>query len=72
MTHRTYDPDNPTAAFSQEQHDALAKLYERSADGATSYAQFASRAVYSYVMDCVMVPWCGMQIGIERDGYTHS
>ena len=22
--------------------------------------------------DCVMVPWCGMWLGIEADGYTHS
>ena len=22
--------------------------------------------------DCVMVKWCGMWLGIERDGYTHS
>jgi len=21
---------------------------------------------------CVMVPWCGMTVGIERDGYTHT
>ena len=22
--------------------------------------------------DCLMVPWAGMWLGIERDGYTHS
>ena len=22
--------------------------------------------------DCVMVKWCGMWLGIETDGYTHS
>ena len=22
--------------------------------------------------DCIMVPWCGMWLGIEKDGYTHS
>ena len=21
---------------------------------------------------CIMVPWCGMWLGIEPDGYTHS
>jgi hypothetical protein len=21
---------------------------------------------------CIMVHWCGMWLGIERDGYTHS
>lgn len=24
------------------------------------------------VGSCVMIPWCGMQLGIELDGYTHS
>ena len=22
--------------------------------------------------DCIMLPWKGMWLGIERDGYTHS
>lgn len=22
--------------------------------------------------DCIMVPWNGMWLGIEKDGYTHS
>lgn len=22
--------------------------------------------------DCFMIPWCGMYLGIEADGYTHS
>lgn len=22
--------------------------------------------------DCAMVQWCGMWLGIEQDGYTHS
>jgi hypothetical protein len=22
--------------------------------------------------DCVIVPWCGMWLGIEKDGHTHS
>lgn len=21
---------------------------------------------------CIMIPWCGMWLGIEPDGYTHS
>ena len=21
---------------------------------------------------CIMVPWCGMWLGIERDGYAHT
>ncbi len=22
--------------------------------------------------DCIMVPWCGMWLGIETDGYAHT
>jgi len=22
--------------------------------------------------DCIMLPWCGMWLGIEPDGHTHS
>jgi putative SOS response-associated peptidase YedK len=35
-----------------------------------TYRQFRKLAVASF--DCVMVPWCGMWLGIEKDGYTHS
>lgn len=35
-----------------------------------TYLQFRRLAFQSY--DCVMVPWCGMWLGIEPDGYTHS
>lgn len=35
-----------------------------------TYRQFRRLAVMSF--DCLMVPWCGMWLGIETDGYTHS
>lgn len=35
-----------------------------------TYRQFRKLAVVSF--DCLMVPWCGMWLGIEKDGYTHS
>jgi hypothetical protein len=35
-----------------------------------SYRQFRRTVQFSY--DCAMVPWCGMWLGIEHDGYTHS
>jgi hypothetical protein len=25
-----------------------------------------------FSFDCAMVHWCGMWLGIEQDGYTHS
>lgn len=35
-----------------------------------SYMQFRRTVQHGY--DCVMVQWCGMWLGIETDGYTHS
>jgi hypothetical protein len=35
-----------------------------------TYEQFKATAYESF--DCVMVQWCGMWLGIEKDGYTHS
>lgn len=37
---------------------------------ALTYRQFR-RAVYPG-WDCIMLPWQGMWLGIEPDGYTHS
>jgi hypothetical protein len=36
-----------------------------------TYKQFR-RSVCWGDYDCIMVPWCGMWLGIEADGYTHS
>lgn len=35
-----------------------------------TYRQFRKLAYVSF--GALMVPWCGMWIGIETDGYTHS
>jgi len=35
-----------------------------------TYRQFRKTVQPGY--DCAMVPWCGMWLGIEKDGYTHS
>ena len=35
-----------------------------------SYRQFRRSAYVSF--GCFMVKWCGMWLGIEPDGYTHS
>jgi len=58
--------------LTKEQRKSLRCLYEQSADGSETYLQFRHRARLDTLMDCVMIHWCGMWIGIERDGYTHS
>lgn len=58
--------------LTKAQRAALKRLYDRSSDGSTCYLQFRRRARLNTMMDCVMIRWCDMWMGIERDGYTHS
>jgi hypothetical protein len=37
-----------------------------------TYRQFRKRVRIDTLIDCAMVQWCGMTLGIEQDGYTHS
>lgn len=55
--------------LNKEQQEALKKAWSRNDNGMT-FLQFR-RSVQSG-WDCVMVQWCGMWLGIESDGYTHS
>lgn len=49
---------------------AIFRTYQRSPDGSPSYRTFRKRALSGY--GCIMIQWCGMWLGIETDGYTHS
>ncbi len=67
---------------SREQREALRDLYHRKQTpshtwpaGAKTwrgYRKFRATVRPDHLCDCLMVPWLGMWIGIERDGYTHS
>lgn len=57
--------------LTKAQQQALLRVYRRKPLG-ISYLQFRRTAVYSAMLGCVMVPWCGMWLGIEQDGHTHS
>lgn len=35
-----------------------------------SFREFRRSVIYQF--DCILVPWVGMFLGIEHDGYTHS
>jgi len=56
--------------LTKEQRVALKRVYRRGFKG--TYLQFRRTAWYDYLMSCVMVPFCGMLLGIEANGYTHS
>jgi len=51
------------------QREALLKVWLRDNQRLT-YKGF--RRTVQRGSDCVMVFWCGMWLGIEPDGYTHS
>lgn len=56
--------------ITKEQQLAILRKFNCDADGSESYLQFRRRVVRGY--DCIMLQWCGMWLGIEPDGYTHS
>jgi len=57
--------------LTRQQRVALKRLYDRIDTGKpVTYKEF--RLSVSKGWDCVMVYWCGMWVGIETDGYTHT
>jgi len=64
------DTKCPSFEVNGAQHKALQRKYAQNADGAASFAEFKGRACMSF--GTLMLPWCGMWLGIETDGYTHS
>ena len=68
--------------LTKAQQQALLKLYNRTpiflttedsnANKPLSYRQFRKTVSPGFLGQYIMVPWAGMIIGIERDGYTHS
>ena len=55
------------------QREALLKLYRRSPSGHENYLSFRRSLMFGFTADeYVGVMWCGMYVGIETDGYTHT
>ena len=61
-------------ALTRDQRVALLSVYHRDwgHHAKPSYLTWRRTAVRAPFDGCVMVPWCGMWLGIEPDGYTHS
>lgn len=55
--------------LTKPQRIALKRVYDRDNQSIT-YKQFRKSVQPGW--DCIMVHWCGMWLGIELDGYTHS
>lgn len=63
--------------LTRAQREALKRVWDRlqvaDVQPAPSYRQFRRSVRGTFCSDnCVMVPFAGMWLGIERDGYTHS
>lgn len=55
------------------QRVALKAVYDRMPATTLTYRQFRKRIWPDWSgYGCVMIYWCSMWLGIERDGYTHS
>ena len=48
----------------------LYRKFIQNPDGSPNFRNFMSRSIAT--SDCLMIQWCGMWLGIELDGYTHS
>lgn len=58
--------------LTKAQRHALYRVWLRDETIAPSYLAFRRQAILDTMMDCVMVQWNGMWLGIEKDGYTHT
>ena len=62
--------------LNRKQREALANVYRRPLDSDTGPKTLkgyrAFRRTVQFGHNCAMVHWCGMWLGIEEDGYTHS
>ena len=59
--------------LTKPQRHALHSLFARSGESTRmTYRQFRRTVRPGFGGDYIMVPFCGMQVGIETDGYTHS
>ena len=58
--------------LTRAQRNALLRIYRRDSTPRQSYLSFRRTAQVDHLLGCVMLPWCGMWLGIEPDGHTHS
>ena len=56
----------------RKQREAIARLWARTEER-PPYRRFRRAVSGTFGMDgAVVVPWCGMFVAIERDGYSHT
>ncbi len=59
--------------INKAQQQALLKKFKQAPSGFASYRAFR-KSIHAQLFGdtSIMVEWCGMWLGIETDGYTHS
>jgi len=66
MTQAQYE-----TATTPAQRDAMIEVFTRR-KLEMKWPAFLASANLDALMGCIMVPWCGMWLGIEPDGWTHG
>ena len=61
-----------TNQYTPAQLTAIRRKYDQSPDGADSFESFMARTTGPHYDGLVALNWCGMWLGIETDGHTHS
>jgi hypothetical protein len=56
--------------INRAQYVALLRKFMQNPDGSPTLGRFMTRIRQGH--GCLMLHWCGMWLGIEPDGYTHS
>lgn len=57
--------------ITKAQYRALVRVYARG-QSPMAFDAFLSTVQGAIGIDCLVLPWAGMFLGIETDGYTHS
>lgn len=57
--------------LTRAQREAIKHKWDQSQSGARNYLEFRRRVTPS-LDDCVMLFWCNMWVGIEKDGHAHT
>jgi hypothetical protein len=65
-----YVPAGALHGLTDAQVKSIIRKFKQNPDGSPNLAHFFSR-ICSYG-DYAGINWCGMFLGIEKDGYTHS
>lgn len=54
------------------QRESLLRLFKRLESGTMTYREFRKQATPAFSCGAIAVPFCGMYVCIETDGYSHS